>query len=171
MAMTIRLSHLLSAAALTLSVGISGQASAGGAAGSIVAGPLGKATAPQVLPPGAKSILVSGFSGVSATGGAFTPVDAGTTITCKKTCSIAASSFVQFGTNSPGNVYAVCVSIDGTFLTCPYGGQTNDSFFQTENNLAFGTGLAPGSHLVQTALFVGSTTTIDNYYIRYDVLK
>ncbi len=111
-------------------------------------------------------VLVSGYPAAKAAANAFSPVDGHSRIKCKTAFSIIANSMIQLRPDSNGTEYAICVSVDGTYLACPFLG-TADAVDTGAMNLAFSQPLTAGEHQVATYLYVTRDATIEQFYISY----
>ena len=104
----------------------------------------------------------NGFS-TSLTQFAFTPIDAGTTFNCTRTCTVSASVSAQMQTG--GADWAICIVVDGVDAECQYQGvQSGPSSFVVGNVEGAAPSLAIGNHTVQTQLYTESTTATYQYF-------
>jgi hypothetical protein len=124
----------------------------------------------------AHKLISTALSPQGVGGGAppgFAAVDAPQTISCKThaNCTIEAIMMVQFDSGEGGATpgpWAICLSVDGNFNACPYMDDGhNNGFFTAATATGFATGLAAGTHTVQTFLYTSSGTTIFNFDIAY----
>ena len=94
---------------------------------------------------------------------AFTPIDAGTVLNCKKTCTVSAEVTAQVQT--AGADWAICVTVDGADIECQYQGvQAGPSTFVVGNATASAAGMSAGDHTFQTQLYTESATATYQYF-------
>ena len=99
---------------------------------------------------------------------AFTPIDAGTTLNCKKTCTLSAEVTSQMNTGAAD--WAICIVIDGADVSCQYQGvQSGPSGF-VMGNASGSVGGAAGNHTFQTQLYTESASATYQFFnIHYAV--
>src|ERR1700733_7701450 len=99
---------------------------------------------------------------------AFTPIDAGTTLNCKKICTLTAE--VSSQVNTGGADWAICIVIDGANVECQYQGvQSGPSSF-VMGNASGSVGGAIGNHTFQTQLYSESASgTYQFFNIHYAI--
>ena len=100
---------------------------------------------------------------------AFTPIDSGTVLNCKKVCTVSADVTAQMQTG--GADWAICVTVDGSDIECQYQGiQSGPSSYVTGNVGASLAAVAIGNHTLQTQLYTESASATYQYYnIHYAV--
>ena len=124
-------------------------------------------------------------NGTSFAAGEFTAVDSPLTVDCTgtsvTTCTIVADMWVQTGgASTPSNNYAVCLYVDGVNVDT-FGDGSNGCHY-TEDTPSDGTfieageenllsGVALGTHTVQTFLYTNNGTPVNYYNISYHVYK
>jgi hypothetical protein len=160
-------------ACAVLGLGLSGVAQAGKSPAS---SPVAGKARPAIILSNHKVIQTQlspqGFSGAVAPPGFFA-VDAPQTISCKthSNCIIEAIMMVQFGSGVNGETpgpWAICLNVDGNYNTCPfYDDGHNNGFFTAGTATGYLTGLAAGTHTVQTFLYTSNGTTVYNYDVAY----
>lgn len=161
----------LAAAAVAIIAGISGAFAGDGANIPRPGSPPGfnnPASPPAFRLKG--TVLASGYAAVRAPAATFTPVHRLEHIRCKTSCSIKADELVQFQPSANGIDYALCVAVDGTYLSCPYLGTTFEASYVAATNVAFSGALAPGDHTVQTFLYVTGDVTVEQFYLSYTAI-
>ena len=93
---------------------------------------------------------------------AFTPIDSGTVLNCKKACIISAEVTAQI--QSAGADWAICITVDGTDIECQYQGiQSGPSSFVV-GNVTASSAQAAGSHTIQTQLYTESASATYQYF-------
>jgi hypothetical protein len=93
---------------------------------------------------------------------AFTPIDAGSVLNCKKACTLSADVTAQM--NTGGADWAICITVDGTDIECQYQGvQSGPSSFVT-GNVSANASAAAGNHTVQTQLYTESASATYQYF-------
>ncbi len=99
---------------------------------------------------------------------AFTPIDAGTVLTCKKACTAAAEVTAQVQT--AGGDWAICITVDGSDIECQYQGvQSGPSSFVV-GNASGSAGVGAGGHTFQTQLYAeGSSATYQFFNMHYSI--
>jgi hypothetical protein len=106
-------------------------------------------------------------------GGGNTPLDTPTTIVCPGTtgtCMIRADALVLLGqSGSTGNVTCTLLDIDNVDVGCPQTGEVGTAFAQFPSSVGFT--VSPGSHTVQTWVFVLSDAELGGYQITYRLYK
>jgi hypothetical protein len=94
---------------------------------------------------------------------AFTPIDSGTVLNCKKVCTVSADVTAQM--NTGGADWAICVTLDGSDIECQYQGvQSGPSSFVVGNAGASLAGVAIGNHTLQTQLYTESASATYQYF-------
>jgi hypothetical protein len=122
------------------------------------------------------SSLTASFPGYTTTGGQFNPVDAPTTVTCKRTttCAIDATMAVELldQSGSSGNQFAIALSVDGNVLTGNYTDVAPlDGYFRTyTTHQAFG-GFGVGTHTVQTMIYTAGPIFLAYAFSTYHIYK
>jgi len=92
----------------------------------------------------------------------FTPIDSGTTLNCKKACTLAAEATAQM--NTGGADWAICLVIDGADVECQYQGvQSGPSTFVVGNASGSTTG-GIGHHTFQTQLYTESASATYQFF-------
>lgn len=93
---------------------------------------------------------------------AFTPIDSGTTLNCKKACTLSAEATSQM--NTGGADWAICIVIDGADVECQYQGvQSGPSGFVVGNASGSTTG-GIGAHTFQTQLYTESASATYQFF-------
>jgi len=98
----------------------------------------------------------------------FTPIDSGTTLNCKKACTLSAEVTSQIQT--AGADWAICIVIDGADVECQYQGvQSGPSSFVV-GNASGSVGGGIGGHTFQTQLYTESASATYQFFnIHYGV--
>lgn len=94
---------------------------------------------------------------------AFTPIDSGTALNCKKVCTVSAEVTAQIQT--AGADWAICITVDGADIECQYQGvQAGPSSFVVGNATASASGMSIGDHTFQTQLYTESASATYQYF-------
>ena len=108
--------------------------------------------------------------------GGFFAIDSPTSISCPapvgKTCTVVSEMTVQAGFGSlSGDVFTLCTQVDGSFPSsgCPTGGPLNNSGWTMYTWTQTVSGVAKGTHTVQSFLDTINSGQTGDYHVNYVV--
>ncbi len=128
----------------------------------------GKLVAPPPLKQKNEAFVTGNGNSTSLPQFTFTPIDAGSVLTCKKACTVSADVSAQVQT--AGGDWAICITVDGSDIECQYQGvQSGPSSF-VMGNAGASAGASAGSHTFQTQLYAeGSGATYQYFNMHYSI--
>ena len=161
---------------LVVGTGVALQARSNSGTSPTVTGSKGAANAPMAFFTNPQKLTATRFkydAGTASLPAGFAPLHVPNTVSCPGpgACTFGFEEYVQIKGSTDSNSWAICMQVDGAFLSqppCPFLGQVPNGPFGSGSFTQEKTGLAPGDHTFQTFVYTanGASRGIYNIIVR-----